>query len=270
MLAVAQFTPSFGDKDGNLKKIGKLLEPVDAQVIVLPELCTTGYFFLSKEEAANAAETADGLTISFFRDMAVKKNAVFVVGFAEKDGDRVFNSCATILPERDKPYIYRKTHLFYKETLCFDYGNTGFFVIDDPARNIRIGPMICYDWRFPEAARTLAISGADLIVCPSNLVTDAWRQVIPARAIENKTYIAVSNRGGRETRNGEELIFKGNSAIYGYNGKIVCRADPYSDDVLIARIYPVKTRDKSFNAINNVFKDRQPRYYAPLTQNDEN
>ena len=112
----------------------------------------------------------------------------------------------------------------------------------------------------------LTLLGADLIVCPSNLVTDAWQLVMPARAIENKVYLAVANRAGTENRSGEELLFKGSSAIYGYNGQELQKAGPQGDEILEAEIFPAKTRDKSFNAINDVLKDRQPRHYQPLVE----
>jgi predicted amidohydrolase len=78
--------------------------------------------------------------------------------------------------------------------------------------------MICYDWRFPEATRSLAHAGADLIVCPSNLVTNVWHKVMPARALENKVYLAVANRIGIESKGEEELFFtnrEGYFEIYG-------------------------------------------------------
>ena len=121
--------------------------------------------------------------------------------------------------------------------------------------------MICYDWRFPEAARTLALRGADVIVCPSNLVTTVSHISMPSRALENKVYLAVANRTGAETRDDEELYFNGASAIYSYNGQQMAVADAQSDDTLIVDIDPVATRKKSFNAINDIFADRRPEMY---------
>ncbi|MFW5702332.1 MAG: nitrilase-related carbon-nitrogen hydrolase, partial [Bacteroidota bacterium] len=128
-------------------------------------------------------------------------------------------------------------------------------------RDINIGTMICYDWRFPEAARTLALNGADLIICPSNLVTDVWHLVMPARALENKVYLAVANRIGRESSCGEELFFNGKSAIYGYNGQPMAIAGPEEEIVLSAEIDPAATRDKKFNEFNDLFSDRRPEMY---------
>lgn len=265
-LATIQFTPTFGEKDQNLSRIRNLTEGLEADIVVLPELCSTGYFFLSRKEVAEMAEPVDGLTGNFFQDMARRINAVIVAGFAESEGDRLYNSCVISLPEAKTPRVYRKTHLFYKEQSCFDPGDTGFFVVEDPRRDLRLGPMICYDWRFPESARVLTLLGADLIVCPSNLVTDVWRLVMPARAIENKVYMAVANRAGTEKRGDEELLFKGNSTIYDYSGQELQKAGPAEDEILLAEICPSRTRDKSFNSINDALTDRQPRHYGPLTR----
>jgi predicted amidohydrolase len=265
-LAVVQFTPRFGEKEKNLARMHQLVEDIAADIIVLPELCTTGYFFLSREEVAKSAETVAGPSSAFFQDMARNKNAVVVAGFAERHQKHLYNACLVVVPEEKKPYVYRKTHLFYKEKDCFDPGDTGFFVVADKKRDVYIGPMVCYDWRFPESARVLALLGADLIVCPANLITEAWRQVMPARAIENHVYLAVANRAGLEKRKGEELRFKGNSAIYDFSGREIKKAGEKENEVLLAEIYPAKTRDKSFNPVNDVLADRQPQHYSPLTR----
>jgi len=265
-LAVVQFTPEFGEKKKNFCRMQELVEDVTADIIVFPELCTTGYFFLSREEVAKAAEPVAGPSSKFFQGMARNKNAVVVAGFAERHQKNLYNACLVAVPETKNPYVYRKTHLFYKENVCFDPGDTGFFVVEDKKRDVCIGPMVCYDWRFPESARVLTLLGADLIVCPANLITEAWRRVMPARAIENNVYLAVANRAGLEKRKGEELRFKGNSAIYDFSGQEIKKAGEEKDEVLLAEIYPSKTRDKSFNPFNDVLTDRQPQHYTPLTR----
>ena len=265
-LALVQFQPKFRDKDWNLNRIRDLTNGIDADIIVLPELCTTGYFFLSREEAAEAAETAEGRTGRFFRSLAREHRAVVVAGFAERAGERIYNSCLIVVPEDDSIYLYRKIHLFYKERDCFDAGDRQYFVVEDPLRDVRIGAMICYDWRFPEVSRVLALQGADLIVCPSDLVTDVWHRVIPGRAVENKVYVAVANRTGSEERNGETLAFTGRSAVYDFSGKELACAGPDEEAVVTARITPGLTRDKSFNPFNDLFGDRRPQYYGPLNQ----
>jgi predicted amidohydrolase len=268
-LAVVQFTPEFNQKQKNFDRIGRLTEGLNADIIVLPELCTTGYFFLSREEAAEAAEPADGPTARFFQNMAQRHNAVVVAGFAERDGDKLFNAGLIARPQAPLR-VYRKVHLFYKEKFCFDGGDAGFFVVADETRNVRLGVMICYDFRFPEAARILALQGADLIVCPSNLITDLWHPVMAARAVENRVYVAVANRSGREKKDGEELVFTGRSAIFGHNGRELQTAGPEGDQVLQAAITPSETRDKSVNPLNDLIKDRQPEHYGPLVRLNPN
>ena len=264
-LAVVQFSPRFGRKAENLRRMEALVSETRADIMVFPELCTTGYFFTSRDEVAAVAETPSGGSAEFFRALAKRHNAVVVAGLAEADQGQLFNSCLIVLPEQAQPFVYRKTHLFYKETQCFDAGDTGFFVVHDAVRDVRIGPMICYDWRFPESARVLTLLGADLIACPANLVTEAWHLVMPARAIENKVYVAVANRAGTETRAGEELVFKGSSAIFDWSGRSLQQAGLHGDTVLLAEIHPAETRDKSFNPLNDVLRDRRPEFYAPLT-----
>lgn len=263
-LAVVQFCPELGRKNANFSCMRRLTDDIDADIIVFPELCTTGYFFLSREEVSDVAEPVAGETGSFFTEIAREHQAVVVAGFAEKDGDRVFNACLIVVPEEKRPRVYRKTHLFYREKQCFDQGDTGFFVVNDHRRDVRIGPMICYDWRFPETTRILTLLGADIIVCPSDLVTDIWRRVLPGRAIENKVYIAVANRIGAETRDDEKLLFTGRSAIYDFDGNEMHSAGPENESVLEVEISPELTRDKSFNSLNDILGDRQPQHYKLL------
>jgi predicted amidohydrolase len=270
-LAAVQFTPVFANKNENFKRIAALADTIDADLIIFPELCTTGYFFQSKEESRAQAETTNGEAAELFFDIADKHNAMVIAGFAERDGDSVYNSAMILTPDTTRPSIYRKTHLFYKERFCFDEGATGFFVTPHHAKDCKVGTMICYDWRFPESARILGLKGADVIACPSNLVTNVWHIAMPARALENKLYVAVPNRAGKEIGsvegNGrpEEVKFTGKSVVYSYTGEAIAQAGPSDDAVLTVDIHPQATRDKSFNAFNDIFTDRRPALYQPLT-----
>ncbi len=261
-LSTVQFAPIFGDKHSNIKTIHDFIDSLQSDIIVFPELCTTGYFFQSSEEAIAAAEPFSGETMTALQQKSTAHNQIYVIGFAELGDDgNAYNSAALIMPDANLTSVYRKTHLFYKESNCFAAGNSGFFVVEDAKRDVKIGVMICYDWRFPEAARSLALAGADLIVCPSNLVTDVWHIAMPARALENKVFLAVANRTGTETGGGEELVFKGESAIWGYNGKIMAKSGVDEESILTVTIDPAQTRNKSFNAFNNIFTDRRPEMY---------
>lgn len=262
-VAAVQFSPIFGDVAGNMTRLDHLLGSAKAHLIVLPELCLTGYNFVDQQEALSYAEPPDGASVKFFRSLALHHSAVVVAGFAERgNNSQVYNSCCVIVPESSDVTIYRKTHLFYREQFCFSPGDTGFLTVHDSKRDFTLGAMICYDWRFPEAARTLALAGAEVIVCPSNLVTDLWQKVMPARAIENKVYFICANRAGEENRGGENLRFKGKSAIYGWDGEPLAQAADTGDCVISAAIFPDSVRDKSFNAYNDIFRDRRPEMYG--------
>ncbi|NTW54102.1 MAG: carbon-nitrogen hydrolase [Chlorobaculum sp.] len=263
-VATVQFSPVLGDRQANLDAISKLLDPVEADIIVLPELCTSGYFFVSREELAPFAEAPGGVACDFFQRLAEAKQAIIVAGMPEAADGCFYNSVFTFRPGIAEPVIYRKAHLFYQERFVFEPGDTAFPVIRDERLDVSIGIMLCYDWRFPEVSRVLALGGAELIACPSNLVTDAWRKVMPARAIENKLYVAVANRCGTETVGGETLLFKGCSAVYDPWGEVVALAGAEGDAVLLAKIDPRPCRDKSFNEFNDIFADRRPELYGAI------
>ena len=263
-VATVQFTPVHGCRQSNIEAIWRLIEPVEADIFILPELCTSGYFFLSREELAPLAEEPGGEACAAFMQTAVSKNAIIVAGMAEASGALFYNSVFVFRPDGSPPLVYRKSHLFYKESLVFERGDTGFPVVRDERLDVSIGIMLCYDWRFPEASRVLALAGADIIACPSNLVTDAWIRVMPARAMENKLFVAVANRAGSETNGGETLVFKGRSALYDPWGEPVAEAGPSGDTVLLSEIDPHLSRDKRFNEFNDIFVDRRPELYGAI------
>jgi len=265
-ITLVQFTPEFGNPAHNLQQIAGLLHGVETDIILLPELCTTGYSFLTKEEAFDAAEGPDGQSTNFFKQLASGHNAMVIAGFAEKNGDKVYNSALIALPTGEVK-VYRKTHLFFREKQCFNEGDSGFFVVEHPLKDCKVGVMICNDWRYPEAARSLALLGADVIACPSNLVSDVWRIGMPARALENKVYVAVANRCGTETRQLDDgslqtLTFTGGSVFYNYTGEPIEQAGKSGQHIITLEIDPLLTRDKHFNVFNNLLEDRRPGFYV--------
>lgn len=264
LISAVQFAPEFFNKEFNIEYVKKCLSEIKSDIIVFPELSLSGYFFLNRDEASANAIDFESEELDFLREDAQDNNRMIIIGFAESKGNKIFNSAGLFFPDKTLNCVYRKTHLFYKEIYAFDRGDTGFFVVSFPDKDIRIGTMICYDWRFPEAARCLGLDGADLIACPSNLVTPLWNKVMPARAIENKVYLAVANRIGIEKRNDETLLFNGRSSIYDYNGDTLAEAPSDSAKIITAEIYPERTRDKSFNLINDINKDRLPDMYKQI------
>ena len=259
-VASVQSAPVLFDVAGNCRRILDAFSQVEADVVVFPELATCGYFFLSEEEVRGVSMDLSDEAMVSMREVSDAENKTLVVGFAERAANGFFNSAAIFRPHCE-PMVYRKTHLFYKERNCFSQGDSGFFVVDEPRTGARIGVMICYDWRIPEAARSFALRGADIVLCPSNLVTTLSGNVMPARAIENKVNLVVTNRWGTETRDDEELVFRGESAIYDYKGERLAVSPAGADDIIIADLDFMSTRNKMFNSINDIFTDRRPDMY---------
>lgn len=259
-VSAVQFEPIILEKEKNLKKIVEYSTKTDSDLIVFPELCTSGYY-LSDEELKILSEPFNGETVNIIQSISTAQNKILIFGFPEVDGNNYYNSAAILFPDNKFSKVYRKTHLFYKEKFIFTPGNSGFFNIYYPEFDLNLGTMICYDWRFPEAARTLALAGSDLIVMPSNLVTKIWHRSMPARALDNRIYLLVANRTGIENRSEENLEFTGKSAIWDYNGSEISLAGPNEECVITAEINPAETRNKNINATNNIFNDRIIQYY---------
>lgn len=260
-VAIVQFKPNFKQLESNLEYIKNKSEDVDADLVCFPEMATSGYFFISRDELRPFTFDFSSEIIQTFQDISTKFNRIIIFGFPERSGEKYFNSAAIIFPEEGLSCVYRKTHLFYKEKLIFDPGDTGYFVKFYRTFDLNLGVMICYDWRFPEASRSLAILGADLIACPSNLITKVWTTAIPTRALENHLYFMVANRIGVEINNNEQVEFNGKSGIWNYNGELITLASPTDEQVLICEIEPAKSRSKKINAFNDVFADRRPEMY---------
>jgi predicted amidohydrolase len=263
-VAVVQGTPFWNNGPANIHLLNTLLQPIQADIIVVPELFLTGYSFLNKEEALAAASEA-ATVAAYIQHFANEKNAVIVMGFAEKQNRAVYNSAIINLPDSSHT-IYRKTHLFYKEKHAFCEGDTGFITVKHPTKNCHIGVMVCYDWRFPESARTLALQGADIICVPANLVTTVWETGMKARALENNVYVAVANRCGTEERvladgGSQKLHFNGKSAVYDIDGTVMVQAGTDETTTLYATIDISRSRNKNFNEWNHIFADRRPGLY---------
>ncbi len=257
-IASVQNNPVFGDKKGNIEKLFSLIDSKNAELYILPELCYTGYQFISKEEVENLSDKTDSPFIHSFIEKAQEKNAGIIFGFIENDNGSFYNASMFVTPD-GVIHIYRKTHLFYKEKLFFTPGNKGFDITE--FRGIKIGMAICFDWIFPESFRTLALKGADLIAHSANLVMPYCQQTDFARAIENKVYIVTSNRIGTESRDGESLTFTGESVVLSPKGEYLVRAGKNTEEINIFNLETELARNKALNPFNNVFEDRQKKYY---------
>lgn len=263
LVSALQFAPVRADVAYNMRRLRQLAGECSFDLLVLPELAHTGYFFTDRLELLELAEEpSTGPFCSWLRTLAAERDGVVISGFAERDGDgRLYNSALIALPDGTW-HVYRKTHLFYKEKQIFEAGETGFFVVE--WKECRIGTMICYDWRFPESTRTLALRGADVIAHPSNLVAAAslWGPTMATRALENKVITITANRCGTDALDGETLGFSGESRIIAMNGRTLAVAGAEEECVIAAEVDPKATRKKSFSDFNDILADRRPEHYA--------
>ncbi|MFB6271863.1 MAG: nitrilase-related carbon-nitrogen hydrolase [Salinibacter sp.] len=263
--AYLQFAPSYLDVDANLEAVDEQIASVDADLVVLPELFTSGYFFRSRDHLSSVTEPIPGgRTTEALRDWAASTGATLVAGLAEEEEGRFYNSAVVVRPS-GSVWTYRKVHLFYEETTLFEPGNLGFLVSEESTRDgtrYRLGVMICFDWYFPEAARTLALKGADVIAHPSNLVLPHCPDSMPVRARENHVYTVTANRYGEEEKEGETLTFIGMSEVCDPSGSIRRCADRVGDDVGSVEFDPKEARDRRLNEHNDVLGDRRPDMYV--------
>jgi predicted amidohydrolase len=228
--------------------------------MVLPELFASGYQFVSQDEVMQLAESVpDGPTTRRLVELAKRRRMVIVAGLPERAGLACYNSAVVVGPSG---FIgcYRKTHLFFEETLFFKPGDTGFQVWD--IGTAKIGVMICFDWYYPEAARTLALKGAEIICHPSNLVLPDCPDSMPVRCLENRVFAITCNRSGIEARGGKDpLTFIGNSEVVAPRGAILHRASRDQEELCIVEIDPDDARDKALTAYNDLLRDRRESLY---------
>jgi len=233
---------------------------MDADLVVLPELATSGYVFANQQEVNDLAEDVHtGPTAVLMRKLAAEKNTSYVIGFPEKAPEGVYNSCMLVNPEGDI-HVYRKTHLFFEEKLYFIPGDTGFQVFEAKG-GVKVGLMICFDWQFPESARTLALKGAQIICHPSNLVLPWCQQAMLTRSLENRVFSITCNRIGREANGIKELYFTGMSQVVSTKGEILLRLSDDIEDSAVVGIEPALALDKQVTQYNDAFKDRRTDLY---------
>lgn len=255
-----QYDPQFGEVEKNLDLVTAALEQADADLVVLPELFASGYQFVSSEEVRRLAEPIpDGPTTRRLLDIAKQRRMHIVAGLPELADGRCYNSAVIVGPSGFLG-CYRKTHLFYEETLFFTPGDSGFRVWD--IGQAKIGVMICFDWYYPEAARSLAVQGADIICHPSNLVLPNCPDSMPVRCLENRVFAVTCNRIGREARGGKDpLTYIGNSEIVTPKGAILHRAPREREELTVLDIDPAEARNKQLNRYNDLLRDRRTGLY---------
>jgi len=258
-----QFAPEVGAVERNLDKVTELLSHDRADLWVLPELFSTGYQFTSRHEVQELAEPIpDGPTTRRLISLARGFGCHIVAGLAETADGRAYNSAVLVGPSGLVAH-YRKVHLFYQEQRWFTPGDLPFPVAD--IGSAKVGLLVCYDHLFPEAARTLALDGADVIAHPANLVMPGLAQLtMRVRAIENRVFTATANRVGVESRTAEPLRFTGLSQVVAPTGDVLLHASPDREEVGVVDVDPARARDKHLTTLNDVFTDRRPEFYRRL------
>lgn len=262
-VAAVQTDPVFGAIARNLERAAALITTVPAQLYVLPELFATGYFYRDRAEVERYAEVfPEGETCRWLADLSRAREAVIVAGFPEKDRDgRLYNAAA--LFDRGRPVAaYRKIHLFDREWDWFDPGTYPPRACDTSIG--RLGPLICFDWIFPETARCLALDGTRILVHPANLVMPFAQDAMVTRCLENRVFAVTANRVGRDAHDGEAITFTGRSQITGPNGRRLAQATADRAEVIVADIDPNDAEEKRINPANDLFRDRRPGLYKQL------
>jgi len=257
-----QFAPEFGAVSANLSKVVTALSGADADIIVLPELAFTGYYFQNRDElTALAEDPKTSATVSTLIQLCRENDFHLVTGFAEKSGEKIFNS-ALLINGEGIIQTYRKIHLFNTESEYFDPGDLPLQVCE--IDGINVGLMVCYDWAFPEVARTLALQGADLICHPSNLVLPWCQQAMLTRCMENGLFAITANRTGPDIRPRGTLNFTGQSQITAPKGKLIHQASATEEALFITTIDLAPARDKKVTPLSDLFSDRRPEFYSLL------
>jgi predicted amidohydrolase len=263
-IAFYQSRPVYGEIRHNVRTALETLAAHPADLYVLPELFSTGYLFGSRKELAKYVEPiAEGPTVSELSRFCRSQRCAVSAGIAEVERGAFYNTAVLVGP-RGLIGKYRKLHLFDRENLWFTPGNTGLEVWT--FRGVRVGVMICLDWVFPEAARILALKGADIICHPSNLVLHYCQGAMVTRSIENGVFTITANRVGTDKRGALALTFSGRSQITDPRGRVLARARKTGQSIRVADVDPSLARQKKLTPRNHLFRDRRPDYYRELAR----
>ncbi|MFH2132322.1 MAG: carbon-nitrogen hydrolase family protein [bacterium] len=270
-IAVCQIDIALGNIQANHEKVTDILSLAageGAELVVFPELSLCGYQFDDFETVRKNALAETSPVITSLDDHCRKLGLIAAIGFIENDDGETYNTVGVFGVSGHFPR-YRKVHLpaFGADRFLLK-GNMGFSVID--LSFVRLGINICYDQRFPESARSLAILGAQLIVVPTS-ETMAMQEItdvlIKARAYENRVFYAWANRVG--TENGS--LYTGLSKIVNPWGEVITQASIDQEDIIFAEI-DLAIADQKEMVIElgevemDLMKDRMPQYYTAITE----
>lgn len=271
------------NRTGNLDRAEALVREAaaqGAQVVLLQELFETPYFCQDEAERHFAlAQPAEGNPIlERFQSLAAELELVLPVSFFERSGNTFFNSLAMIDADGANLGVYRKSHIpqgpGYEEKFYFSPGNTGFRVWN--TRYGCLGAAICWDQWFPEAARAMALLGAEALLYPTAIGSephleefdsrDHWQRVMQGHSAANLLPVIASNRVGEETGDRFTLRFYGSSFITDRTGAKLSEADRESEGVITATIDLDEAR--TARRAWGVFRDRRPDLYGALQSLD--
>lgn len=271
------------NKEENIAKADKLVRQAaqqGAQIILLQELFETPYF-CQKEKAdyyAYATELEENAAIRHFRQVAKELQVVLPISFYEKKNNARYNSLAVIDADGEVLGRYRKSHIpdgpGYEEKFYFNPGDTGFKVWN--TRYAKIGVGICWDQWYPEAARCMALMGAEILFYPTAIGSepqdgsidskDHWQMCMLGHAAANLVPVIASNRIGVETDEDSSITFYGSSFIAGPQGNIMAEAGRAEETVLVAEfdLDQLETQRIEWG----IFRDRRPDLYKIITTYD--
>nr|AGU10296.1 Carbon-nitrogen hydrolase [uncultured organism] len=264
-IACRQLAPRVGEPESNrLRATAAIVDALEsgAQVIVLPELATSGYMFDSVDELRAAAVPASDPLFALWSELVRPTDAVVIAGFAELADDGTLFNSAIVVDGSGVRAVYRKTHLWDREKLFFAVGAELPPILDTAVG--RIGVLICYDLEFPELSRHLAIAGADLIAVPTNwprmpMVAGGVRpEVVIAMAMAriNRVAIAACDRSGDER--GQQ--WNHGTSVIDLTGDIVAATED-EGGTAIAELDLSLSRDKRHTELAHALQDRRTDLY---------
>ena len=254
-----------------------------AQIVLIQELFETDYFCQKpKPDNFLLATTRDeNQAILHFTSLAKEHSVVLPVSFFEKYNNACYNTLCIIDADGSVLGYYRKSHIpdgaGYQEKFYFNPGDTGFKVWN--TKYARIGCGICWDQWFPEAARIMALKGAELLLYPTAIGSEPlnpsldseahWQTCMQGHAAANLTPVLASNRIGTETDDESTITFYGSSFITDGTGQIVAQCDRKTEGAITAT-FDLDELDLARRSWG-VFRDRRPSLYSPiLTLDGEN
>lgn len=268
------------DIDDNIARAEALVRAAaadDAQIILLQELFETPYFCIDQDSKyfSLAKPLEDHTLIQHFAKLAKELGVVLPISFFERAGQVFFNSLVVADSDGTIKGLYRKSHIpqnpGYEEKFYFSPGNTGFQVIE--TKFAKLGCAICWDQWFPEAARIMALMGAEVLLYPTAIGSEPevpaldssahWQRVMQGHSAANIIPVVASNRVGKEKGKRSEITFYGSSFITNFTGDKIIEADKHKETHISARI-DLEAAAR-YREAWCVFRDRRADLYGALS-----